>query len=167
MINIQKLRELDPKAISIVSHPTIVQSILDFDYLSGREEPSILAILGTGKKFDRYFFGRDEVLIPLFPRLDAVPQKIKNEINLFLSNASGRRTFSTTVDALTFFPNLVGGVVFAENVPEKFSIELFQLAEKLGKFVVGPASVGIAIPSHLKLGAIGGTQAKQLVSAGI
>lgn len=167
MIDIQKLRSIKPKSIAIVSHPVIIQSILDFDFLSGKNESSILAIFGTGKKFERYFFGKEEVLIPVFADFESIPSEIKNTINLFLSNASGRRTFSTTEKTLTFFPHLLGGVIFAENVPEKFSIELFKKAELQNQFIVGPASVGIAIPSHLKLGAIGGTQADQLVSSAI
>ncbi|MEO6508752.1 MAG: hypothetical protein ABIO02_02265, partial [Patescibacteria group bacterium] len=167
MLDIQKLRELNPKAIAVVSHPGIIQAILDFDYLSGKKAPSIVGIIGTGKKFERYFFGKDEVLLPLYSSFESIPADTVAEINLFLSNASGRRTYLTTEKALTFFPNLLGGVIFAENVPEKFSVELYNIAEKNNRFVVGPASVGVMLPSHLKLGAICGTQADQLISAGV
>jgi succinyl-CoA synthetase alpha subunit len=167
MIDIQKLRNIEPKAIAIVSHPVILQAILDFDFISGKNEPSIVAILGTGKKFERYFFGKDEILIPVFSTFEQIPDNIKKSVNLFLSNASGRRTFLTSEKAVSFFPNLLGGVIFAENVPEKYSVELYKQAEKKGMFIVGPASVGIAIPGHLKLGAIAGTQAHQLIEASL
>ncbi len=56
-------------------------------------------------------------------------------------------------------------MIFAENVPEKFSIELYHKAKELNKFIIGPASVGVTIPGQIKLGAIGGTQAKQLAAS--
>ncbi|HEX7042185.1 MAG TPA: citrate/2-methylcitrate synthase, partial [Patescibacteria group bacterium] len=64
---------------------------------------------------------------------------------------------------LSLLPNLKVGVIFAEEVPEKHSIELFQLAEKKQVMLVGPASVGILLPEKIKLGAIGGVDFRQMI----
>ncbi len=167
MLNIKKLREVHPRILVIGTHPAIIQSILDFDYLSGKEKPSVVGIIGTGKKFERYFFGDQEMLLPLYRDYESAPTSIKKQVNFFISNASGRRTFSSTESLFPHFPNLLGGAVFAENVPEKFAVMLSDKAHKLNKFIIGPASVGMIIPNHLKLGAIGGTQAKQLIDSNL
>jgi succinyl-CoA synthetase alpha subunit len=56
-------------------------------------------------------------------------------------------------------------VIFAEDVPEKQALELELLSQKHKKWIMGPASVGILIPGHIKLGAIGGIDYRQLVSS--
>jgi len=54
-----------PQIICIGNHQPIIQSILDFDHMIGRTEPSIKAIVAGGRKFERYFFGEREVAIPV------------------------------------------------------------------------------------------------------
>src|SRR5690348_14252025 len=96
MISINDLRKTEQRVITVGSHPGIIQSMLDFDYLSGKERPSLLAIIANGRKFERYFFGKKEVLIPVFGSLDVIPDKIKQEITLFLNLTSARRVLSST-----------------------------------------------------------------------
>ena len=64
-MNIETIRSKDTKIVTIGSHHPIIQSILDFDFLSGKSTPSILGIIATGRKFERYFFGNKEIFIPL------------------------------------------------------------------------------------------------------
>lgn len=52
---INKLKQTDPALIVVGSHPGIIQSILDYDFLIGREKPTIKVIIASGKKFERYF----------------------------------------------------------------------------------------------------------------
>lgn len=165
MINIEQLKQIEPKIILIGSHPGIIQSILDFDYLAGRKTPSVVAVMATGRKFERYFFGKREVLIPVFSDFDLIPTKTKEKVNLFLNVSSARRVLTFSKKALDVFPNIHGGVIFAEDVPEKHSIELFNYAQEKDKFIIGPASVGLLIPKVLKLGAIGGTDYRQLLES--
>jgi succinyl-CoA synthetase alpha subunit len=165
MINLSKLKSIDPNIILIGSHPGIIQSMLDFDYLAGREKPSVVGIIAAGRKFERYFFGKNEVLIPVYSDFETISSKKKESINLFLNVSSARRVLSNCRAAFEAFPQVLGGVVFAEDVPEKHSIELFELAKEKKKFIVGPASVGLLIPKVLKLGAIGGTDYRQLLQS--
>lgn len=165
MLDIQKIRKSEVSILSIGSYRTIIQSILDFDYYSGRTTPSVKAIIAAGRKFERYFFGKREILIPVFTTIDKVPKKILNQITFFMNLSSGRRVLTSTVEVIDKLPNLVGGEIFAENVPEKHSIELREFAYDKKVFLIGPSSVGLVIPSIIKLGAIGGVDHIQIVNA--
>src|SRR5688500_1190602 len=126
MLNIDQLRNIESRIITIGSYPTIIQSILDFDYIVGKTKPSIVGIIATGRKFERFFFGKKEILIPVFSDIEQVPQRIKDEVNLFINLSSGRRTLVSTQSALQSFPNLLGGSLFAENVPEQHALKLYK-----------------------------------------
>ena len=165
MINIKYLREVEPKIITVGSYPAIIQSILDFDFLSGREKPSIKAIIASGRKFERYFFGKKEIIIPVCPSAEELSSSLKQQVNLFLNLSSGRRALSSTQALLKIFPNLIGGEIFAEGVPERHALSLYKDSIDSQKFIIGPSSIGLLIPGHLKLGAIGGVTPKQLLDA--
>jgi ATP citrate (pro-S)-lyase len=161
-LSITKLRELDPHIVCLGSHRGIIQSILDFDYLAGRKTPSVVGIVASGSKTERYFFGRGEVIIPAYASLDDLPHTTRTQANLVLNIYSGRRVLRSSLEAMEKLPALVGVNVFAEGFPERHAIELYAEAGRRGIWVIGGASVGLVIPGHLKLGAIGGTQALQL-----
>ena len=164
MLNLSKLRKSKNAIIAIGSHPGILQSMLDFDYLSGKDKPDLRGVIGSGKKFQRFFWGSKEILVPVFPTFEAMPKELKNEVNLALVLVSGRRALSSTQKAFDSLPALDGAVIFAENMPEKQILKLYHGLEK-GQFVIGPSSVGLLIPNILKLGAIGGTQAAQFIDS--
>jgi succinyl-CoA synthetase alpha subunit len=169
MLDINKLRQLEPKILVVGSpQPAIVQSILDFDYLSGRAAPSIQGILvsTSGRKNERYFWGKDEFLLKRYAKINDIAQADRDSINLFVNMSSGRRVLFSTKEVVGSLKNLVGGVVFAENVPEKNALELYQLSKSRDIFILGPASVGLVIPTIFKLGPIGGLTPDQLVQSG-
>lgn len=165
MLDIDKIRKSQTNIITIGSYPAIIQSILDFDHLSRKEKPTVKAIIAVGRKFERYFFGRREILIPVFPSLDEISEKKRLSATFFLNLSSGRRVLASSVEAIDKLPALVGGAVFAENTPEKHAIELREYCHARKVFVVGPSSVGLVIPGKIKLGAIGGVDYKQLLTA--
>lgn len=168
MINISDLRNLSAKVLLLGTHPGIIQSMLDYDYMCGREIPSILGIVaGGGRRQERYHWGENEVSLPVYGQINEVPTEVREQVNCFLHVQSARRVLSMTIEALDQLPNLKLGVIFAEQTPEVHSLELNQLAHEKGVMLVGPASVGVLIPGVLKLGAIGGTQHPQLVEAKI
>lgn len=168
MLDITLLRqEKEFTILSLGSYPGIIQSILDFDFMSGKEKPSLVGIIAGGRRSERYFFGMKEILLPVFSSFSAIPADVKKSINLFLNVTSGRRVLDSSVQALTELPNVIGGIVFAENVPEAHAIELYKTAEKKNAFVVGPASVGVLLPKKLKLGAIGGVDMHQFIDSHI
>jgi ATP citrate (pro-S)-lyase len=166
-LDIAKLKQLDPSIVCLGSHPGIIQSIMDFDFLVARAKPSISAIVANGRKHERYFFGKKEILIPVYEMPAKVPAKLRDHANLFLNLVSGRRVLSSTKELLESFPNIVGGTVFAERVPERHALELYELCNQKQIWISGGASVGLFIGNHLKLGAIGGTQAQQLQASNL
>ncbi len=167
MFSINVLRETSTNIVILGSHSSIIQSILDFDYLSGKSDPSVKAIIAGGQRFEKYFFGKKEIIIPAFPALSNIPDSLKESITFFFNTTSGRRVHESTQEVIELLPRLLGGVIFAENVPELHALKLFSLKEQTNKFIIGPASVGLLIPSHLKLGAIGGVDYRQLIASDV
>jgi len=165
MLDIQALKNIDPSILCIGSHPGIIQAMLDFDYLAGKSKPGIVGIISKGKRYERYFWGTKELLLPVYEQIRHIEESKRAQINLFLNLTSARRVFSKTVEALEYFPNILGGVIFGENVPEKDTVALLRYAQEHNKFIIGPSSVGLLIPGVLKIGAIGGVQARQLVES--
>lgn len=165
MINIEQLRQIEPRILAYGNHQGIIQSILDFDYLSGKQKPSIVAIIGTGRRFARYFFGKREILLPIYSSPSDVQQSLKDKINFCLNVGSARRVLSGTKEVFDAFPNMLGESIFAEDVPEEHSLKVSSYLQDKKKFAVGPASVGLLIPNKLKFGAIGGVDVRQLVAA--
>lgn len=166
MLNIGKIQQLEPRIIAVGAYP-IFQAMLDYDFFIGRKSPSLAGIIANGKKYQRLFFGTKETLIPVFQSPEDVPEKLRNEINLFLNVSSGRRVLSSTEKVIKLFPNLSLGTCFAEDVPEIHALALGKLSSEKEITIIGPASVGIVIPGHLKLGAVGGVNARQIVTSGI
>jgi len=138
-----------------------------FDYLAGKERPSIVAIIGVQVRSFRYFFGSKQVIIRGYVSFADADQQLLESVDLFAIAQSGRRVLAMGEQALQELPNIQGGMVFAESVPEQHALRLRVLANEVGKFIVGPASVGMAVGGAFKLGAIGGTLPDQIVDSGI
>lgn len=160
-LSLLKLRKNNHGIVVIGNYP-VTQAILDYDYLQGKSEPSVKAIVTNGKKTAKYFFGDTEILIPVYSSVEKVPTKIATTITLFINLQSGRSAGASSIDALSKFKKLEGGIIFAENVPERVALEVKALADSKKAFMIGPASVGIFVPGYLKLGAIGGTLSDQI-----
>ena len=143
------------------NHEKIIQSILDFDFLSGKKESSIVGIMNSNRKSQKFFFGPRELLLPCYKSFDTVPADRAAKISWLLNLQSGRRTFDSTVAFFMAFPDALGAHLFAENVPERHATELIR---RFGatKLIAGPSGVGLVVPGFLKLGAIGGTDPAQL-----
>jgi succinyl-CoA synthetase alpha subunit len=161
------LRGLEPQIICLGSHPGIIQSMLDYSYCIGQSEPNIIAIISAGRKQERYFWGQQEFAIPVYPSLTALPAGHLKAATALLNVQSARRVLSSMQEAFKLLPNLRLANIFAEQVPETHALQVAALAEAHGALVAGPSSVGLLLPGIMKLGAIGGTQYPQLVSAGI
>jgi len=165
MMSIEEIRKSQPKVVVLGNHPQIIQSILDFDYLSGKKTPSVAAIYGNETGFAKYFWGRGEILLPIAKEMAEIT--VTSNSLWFLNLLSGRRTLTVTQALLEKFPSVVGGAFFAENVPELHALTLYKLGSERSLFLVGPASVGLVVPGVLKLGAIGGVTPEQIEESGI
>jgi ATP citrate (pro-S)-lyase len=168
MIDIQALRKLEnPKTIIFGNHQGIIQSILDFDFLAHKAEPSVIAVVGVQQRLLRYFWGSREIAIPGFLDLEATPEATNQAAKLFVVAQSGRRAVAAGKDALEKLPHVQGGMIFAEGVPERHAINLRKAAEEQKKFILGPASVGLTLGGLIKLGAIGGILPDQIAHSGL
>lgn len=167
MIKIADLRKLDANVICLGSHPGIIQSILDYDFLIRKKQPSVKVIIANGRKQERYFWGESEVIIPVVSSLEKLSDAQREDCTMILNVQSARRVLSSTKQVFEQLPNVKLLTIFAEQTPEAHALELHEMAKKRNVLLVGPSSVGVIAPGHFKLGAIGGTQHQQLSNAGI
>lgn len=167
MIDMKTLREGAPNVVILGSHADVIQSMLDYDYLVGKKTPSIVAIVATGRKQERYFWGETETTIRVVSNLALLSESVRQSITAVLNVQSARRILSSTTQAVNLLPNLQVLDIFAEQTPESHSLELIKLAATKNILIAGPASVGVLVPGYLKLGAIGGTRHPQIASGDI
>lgn len=138
-----------------------IQTTLDFDFLSGKSAPSIVGIVTASSKFQKYFWGKSEQLIPCYPSIAAAAEALGSVDWMFNVN-SGRRARQTTVEFFDAFPEALGGHIFAEDVPEQHALELYKTYQQNGKTLIGTAGVGLIVPGSLKLGVVGGVDWRQV-----
>jgi ATP citrate (pro-S)-lyase len=133
------------------------QRMLDFDYVSGRETPSVAAIINpTGSdSFAKFFFGKREILIPIYKTLQKAA-KMHPNVDVMINFASFRSAAPSTEKALGI-PQIRTIVIIAEGVPERRMKMLTAKAKALGKVIIGPATVGGVKAGCFKIGNAGGT----------
>lgn len=134
-----------------------VQRMLDFDYVSGRKIPSVAAIINpTGSdSFQKFFFGPKEILVPVYKSMKVAANKHKN-VDVMINFASFRSAAASTEEAFDI-PQIRTVVIIAEGVPERRMKMLIEKAKKLGKIIIGPATVGGIVAGAFKIGNTGGT----------
>jgi ATP citrate (pro-S)-lyase len=164
MTILEKIQNGEDGILVLGNHPRIVQSILDFDYLAGKKMPSVVGIVTGNKKAVKCFFGRSEFLLPCYSSVSAVPKEAGARVRWMLNVQSGRRAKDSTIAFFDAFPDALGGHLFAENVPERHATELIQRYGKT-KVIAGPSGVGFLVGGKLKLGAIGGIDAEQILGS--
>ena len=79
----------DSQAIFYNQNPSAIQRMLDYDFLCQKNKPSISSIVhpGSSQKVAQYFFGFQEVLIPIYPDLNsAVSNHLDSEVLLNFSS---------------------------------------------------------------------------------
>jgi ATP citrate (pro-S)-lyase len=167
MKTINDLRESKHKILIIGAHRQIIQSMLDFDFLTGQSSPRVIGILSYGKNYERFYFGKNEILIPTYESYEDLPIQKREEVTAILNVRSARRILDSTSSAIDIFPNLILAVIFAEDVPEKHALSLAKIAHEKEVLLLGPASTGLLLPGFLKLGAVGGTDGRQLVGGNL
>ena len=133
-----------------------ISRMLDFDYACGRRVPSIAAIVDPGREgCHKAFFGQGEVLIPVHGSIRAAAVA-HPKADVFINFASFRSAFATTMEALKL-PTIRTAAVIAEGVPERRARQLAATAQELGKWVIGPATVGGIKAGCFKIGNAAGT----------
>jgi ATP-citrate lyase alpha-subunit len=153
----ERLYTKDTQAIFWNNNKTAIQRMLDYDYTIKRETPSVAAIVAptSSNKFDKFFFGPDEVMIPLF-KTTRDAKAAQPQADVLLNFASFRTAYEVTMEALE-----IGGftsmMITAEGIPERLARGMNQTAREKGVTVIGPATVGAITPGAFKVANIGGT----------
>ena len=159
------LFDKDTTAIIFGNQEAAVQRMLDFDYLSGKESPSVAAVVnpsGGSRGFTKVFFGWHEILIPMYNNLETAVER-HPESDVVINFASFRSAYEVSTEALNY-PSIKTVVIIAEGLPERQTRELIALRKKLGKWIIGPATVGGFVPGAFKIGNAGGALSNLLMS---
>lgn len=133
------------------------QRMLDFDYAAGREKPSVAAIVNpTGSEsLQKFFFGPKEILVPVYKSLERAAGKHEN-VDVLISFASFRSAAKSAEEGFEI-PQIKTIVLIAEGIPERQMKQINAKAKKLGKMIIGPATVGGVKAGAFKIGNTGGT----------
>jgi ATP-citrate lyase alpha-subunit len=85
------------------------------------------------------FFGWHEILIPMYNKLETAVEK-HPEADVVINFASFRSAYEVSTEAINY-PSIKTVVIIAEGLPERQTRELIALRKKLGKWIIGPATV--------------------------
>ena len=147
----------DTQAIFWNNNKTAIQRMLDYDYTIKRNTPSVAAIVAptSGSKFDKFFYGPDEVMIPLY-KSTTEAKAAHPKADVLLNFASFRTAYDVTMEALN-----LGGfssiMITAEGIPERLARGMNEFARSKNVTVIGPATVGGIAPGAFKIANVGGT----------
>jgi ATP-citrate lyase alpha-subunit len=147
----------DTQAIFWNNNKTAIQRMLDYDYTIQRDKPSVAAIVSptSGNKFEKFFYGSDEIMIPLF-KSTTQAKAAQPQADVLLNFASFRTAYDVTMEALN-----LGGfssiMITAEGIPERLAREMNEFARSKKVTIIGPATVGAIAPGAFKIANIGGT----------
>ncbi|KAL6522895.1 ATP-citrate synthase beta chain protein 1 [Orobanche hederae] len=133
-----------------------VQRMLDFDFLCGRETPSVAGIINPGSEgFQKLFFGQEEIAIPVHPAIEAACAAHPTA-DVFINFASFRSAAASSMAALKQ-PTIKVVAIVAEGVPESDTKQLIAYAKANNKVLIGPATVGGIQAGAFKIGDTAGT----------
>ncbi len=134
-----------------------VQRMLDFDYLCGRETPSVAALISPGSAggFHKAFFGQNEIMLNIYGSLEHAAREHPNA-DVMINFASFRSAYDSTKSALDE-KTIRTVVIIAEGVPERQIRELITIAKNKDKMIIGPATVGGIQAGAFKIGNTAGT----------
>ena len=147
----------DTQAIFWNNNRSAIQRMLDYDYTIQREKPSVAGIVAptSSNKFDKFFWGPDEVMIPLYKNT-AEAKAAQPQADVLLNFASFRTAYDVTMEALD-----IGGfnciMITAEGIPERLARGMNERARSENVTVIGPATVGGIAPGAFKIANVGGT----------
>ncbi|WP_457594643.1 citrate/2-methylcitrate synthase [Hydrogenimonas sp.] len=148
----------DTQAIFWNNNKSAIQRMLDYDYVIGREKPSVAAIVAptSSNKFEKFFYGPDEIMVPLYRNTaDAVSEH--ENADVLLNFASFRTAYDVSMEAINMGDQFKTIMVTAEGIPERLARKMNQAAKDNGILVIGPATVGAITPGAFKIANIGGT----------
>ncbi len=148
----------ETQAIFWNNNKSAIQRMLDYDYVIGRETPSVAAIVAptSSAKFEKFFWGPGEIMVDIF-RTTAEAAAAHPNADVLLNFASFRTAYDVTMEAIAIEGQFRVIMVTAEGIPERLARTMNQAARDAGVTVIGPATVGAIAPGAFKIANIGGT----------
>lgn len=148
----------DTQAIFWNNNASAIQRMLDYDYVVNRTKPSVAAIVAptSGNKFEKFFYGPDEIMVPVFRNTTEAAAAFPNA-DVLLNFGSFRTAYDVTMEAITLKGQFKTVMVTAEGIPERLARKMNQAARDAGVVVIGPATVGGIAPGAFKIANVGGT----------
>lgn len=144
------------KAIVWGMQTRAVQSMLDFDFVCRRSEPSVACLVYpfTGDHKLKFYWGHKEILIPVYKKMEDAMTKHR-DADVLVNFASLRSAYESTIETLAY-RQIRTIAIIAEGIPENMTRKLILLAKEKGVTIIGPATVGGIKPGCLKIGNTGG-----------
>jgi len=133
-----------------------VQNMLDFDYICGREKPSVAGLVYPFKPshFQKFYWSTAETLLPVHQDMKTAVEK-NPDVDVMVNFASFRSVYESTLEILKY-PQIKTIAIIAEGVPERRAREIIELAASKGVTIIGPATVGGIKPGCFRIGNTGG-----------
>lgn len=128
-----------------------VQSMLDFDHVCSRKEPSVVAMIYpfTGDHMQKFYWGHKEILIPCYKNMSEAMRK-HPDADVLINFASLRSAYESVLETLTY-PQIRCIAIIAEGIPEQLTRRMNKLATQKNVVIVGPATVGGLKPGCFKV----------------
>lgn len=144
------------KAIVWGMQQRAVQSMLDFDFVSSRKEPSVVAMVYpfSGDHKAKFYWGHKEILINVYKNMKDAMKK-HPDADVMVNFASLRSAYESTLETLEY-RQIRTIAIIAEGIPENMTRKMIKKARSLGVTVIGPATVGGIKPGAFKIGNTGG-----------
>ncbi|XP_064647409.1 ATP-citrate synthase-like isoform X1 [Lineus longissimus] len=144
--------------------PRAVQSMMDFDHVCRRKEPSVACMIYpfTGDHKQKFYWGHKEILLPVYKNMDDAMKK-HPDADVLISFASLRSAYESTLEVMTY-PQIKTIAIIAEGIPENLTRKINKLAVDKGICIIGPATVGGIKPGCFKIGNTGGMMDNILAS---
>lgn len=135
-----------------------VQGMLDFDFISKRETPSVCAIVYPfgGDGIEKFYWGTSEILVTVVTTIREAMER-HPKVSVLINFASFRSVYDTVMDALDNHSEQLKLItIIAEGVPERQARLILKKAEDKHVAIIGPATVGGIAAGRFRIGNTGG-----------
>eukprot|EP00462_Mataza_sp_D1_P022679 CAMPEP_0175131330 /NCGR_PEP_ID=MMETSP0087-20121206/6484_1 /TAXON_ID=136419 /ORGANISM="Unknown Unknown, Strain D1" /LENGTH=1068 /DNA_ID=CAMNT_0016413611 /DNA_START=22 /DNA_END=3228 /DNA_ORIENTATION=+ len=133
-----------------------VQNMLDFDFICGREQASVAAMIYpfNANHYQKFYWNTTEILIPVFESFAEAMTKFP-EVDVVVNFSSFRSVYESTLEILNHGAIKTIAII-AEGVPERRTRDLLKRAQEQKVNIIGPATVGGIKPGCFRIGNTGG-----------
>lgn len=157
-LKVEQMFTRKTRAIVYGMQQKAVQGMLDFDYVSRRETPSVAAIVhpfGGGDHALKFYWGTGETMIPVYTSVTNASSN-HPDASIVVNFASFRSAPSACEEIIEQCPKIKTIAVIAEGIPERNTRCIIALARRKNVNIIGPATVGGCKAGAFRIGNSGG-----------